>query len=72
MADESAVVHDILTIGKHICEEVRRNIFVADRETAERLWRNKVMRLCEFAHNLNLFIFCSSLVVLYTPRRFCV
>ena len=55
MADESAVVHDILTIGKHIWEEVRRNIFVADRETAERLWRKKVMGLCEFAHNLNVY-----------------
>ena len=40
MADELAVVHDILTIGKHNCEEVRRNIFVADRETAERLRNN--------------------------------
>ena len=40
MAGELAVVHDILTTGKHSCEEVRINIFVADRKTAERLRNN--------------------------------
>lgn len=40
MADDLDVLCEILTIGKHICEEVRRNIFAADRETAERLRNN--------------------------------
>lgn len=42
MADELQALLEILQLGKQICEDVRRNIFVADGETAEKLRNNSV------------------------------
>lgn len=43
MADDDLhAFFEVLQLGKQICEDVRRNIFVADRETAEKLRNNSV------------------------------
>lgn len=45
MADDLLLLREILEIGKQICEEVRRNVFVAYEEIAEKLRNNCVQLL---------------------------
>lgn len=42
MADELRAFLEVLELQKQICEEVRRSLFVADRETDEKLGNNSV------------------------------
>lgn len=42
MADELRAFLEVLELQKQICEEVRRSLFVADRETDEKLGNNPV------------------------------
>ena len=40
---------DILQIGKQICEKVKRNLFITDESTAEKLGNNCVQLIIDLA-----------------------
>ena len=44
-AQNNLLFLDILQIWKQICEEVKRNLFVADEQTAEKLRNNCCLRI---------------------------